>query len=65
MSLRGDRGDIGNAPVRIVPGTDGTRYRKSWSFAPYVAPESHTDNLYNVNWIIRASSGSNRDFNAD
>ena len=65
MSVPWEPGRIRNAPVKTVPGVDGTRYRKSWSFAPYVAPESQTDNLYNANWMIRASSGSNRDFNAD
>lgn len=37
----------------------------AWRFVPYVAPESHAYGLYNVNWIIRVSSGSNRDFNVD
>jgi len=65
FSLRGDKEETWDSQVRVVPGADGARYRKSWSFAPYVAPESHTDSLYKVVWMIRASSGSNRDFNAD
>lgn len=64
-TFRTMEGGMRAAPVRVVPDADGARYRKSWSFAPYVAPESHTDSLYNVSWMIRASSGSNLDFNAD